>query len=200
MLGRTVFLNREGGKGWGGINWEIRIDIWASPVAHTVKHLPTMWETQVWSLGQEDPLEKEMATDSSSLASKIPWTEECDRLVHGVAKSWTWQSDFTFTFIKSHSRSSICDRKVTGDEGPNGDEWELRQVPEGWKWVIAVKACCLKLGEFFCVGVYLYVRYFSLLEISFPLFAVDRCSLSFEALFQCYKVSEVFLVLLSWCY
>ena len=60
-----------------------------------------------------------------------------------------------------------------------------------------VKVCCFKLGEFFCVCVYLYVRYFSLLEIPFPLFAVDRCSLSFEALFQCYKVSEVFLVLLS---
>ena len=45
-----------------------------------VKHLPTMRETQVRSLGQEDPLEKEMATDSSSFASKIPWTEECDRL------------------------------------------------------------------------------------------------------------------------
>ena len=41
-----------------------------------VKHLPTMLETQVQSLGWEDPLEKEMATDSSTLAWKIPWTEE----------------------------------------------------------------------------------------------------------------------------
>ena len=41
-----------------------------------VKHLPTMQETQVQSLGWEDPLEKEMATDSSTLAWKIPWTEE----------------------------------------------------------------------------------------------------------------------------
>ena len=39
-----------------------------------VKRLPTMWETQVQSLGQEDPLEKEMATHSSILAWKIPWT------------------------------------------------------------------------------------------------------------------------------
>ena len=37
---------------------------------------PTMWETRVWSLGREDPLEKEMATHSSILAWKIPWTEE----------------------------------------------------------------------------------------------------------------------------
>ena len=45
-----------------------------------VKHLPTMWETQVRSLGWEDPLEKEMATHSSTLAWKIPWTEERCRL------------------------------------------------------------------------------------------------------------------------
>ena len=45
-------------------------------VAQTVKRLPTMWETRVLSLGQEDPLEKEMATHSSILAWKIPWTEE----------------------------------------------------------------------------------------------------------------------------
>ena len=45
-----------------------------------VKHLPTMGETWVQSLGQEDPLEKEIATHSSSLAWKIPWTEEPGRL------------------------------------------------------------------------------------------------------------------------
>ena len=45
-----------------------------------VKHLPTMWETQLQSLGQEDLLEKEMATHSSILAWKIPWMEEPGRL------------------------------------------------------------------------------------------------------------------------
>ena len=44
------------------------------------KHLPTMWETQVRFLGWEDPLEKEIATHSSILAWKIPWTEEPDGL------------------------------------------------------------------------------------------------------------------------
>ena len=53
---------------------------WASLVAQMVKHLPTMWETEVRSLGQEDPLEKEMATHSSTLARKIPWTEDPGRL------------------------------------------------------------------------------------------------------------------------
>ena len=52
----------------------------ASLVAQTVKHLPTMRETQVQSLGREDPLEKEMATHSSILAWKIPWTEDPARL------------------------------------------------------------------------------------------------------------------------
>ena len=54
--------------------------IGASLVAQTVKHLPTMQETQVRSLGWEDPLEKEMATYSSILAWKIPWMEEHGRL------------------------------------------------------------------------------------------------------------------------
>ena len=52
----------------------------ASLVAQTVKHLPTMLETRVRSLGREDPLEKEMATHSSILAWKIPWTEDPGRL------------------------------------------------------------------------------------------------------------------------
>ena len=45
-------------------------------MAQTVKRLSRMWETQVPSLGQEDPLEKEMAIHSSTIAWKIPWTEE----------------------------------------------------------------------------------------------------------------------------
>ena len=49
-------------------------------MAQTVKRLPTMRETWVQSLGWEDPLEKEMASHSSILARKIPWTEEPDRL------------------------------------------------------------------------------------------------------------------------
>ena len=44
-------------------------------MAQTVKHLPTMWETRVPSLGGEDPLEKDMVTHSSTLAWKIPWEE-----------------------------------------------------------------------------------------------------------------------------
>ena len=49
-------------------------------MAQTVKRLPTLRETRVRALGLEDPLEKEMATHSSTLAWKIPWTEEPGRL------------------------------------------------------------------------------------------------------------------------
>ena len=60
-----------------------------------------MQETQVQSLGWEDPLEKEMATYPSILAWRIPWTEEPEwATVHGVAKSQTRLSDFTsFHFL-----------------------------------------------------------------------------------------------------
>ena len=52
----------------------------ASLMAQTVKRLPAMWKTRVWSLVGEDPLEKEIASHSSTLAWKIPWTEEPGRL------------------------------------------------------------------------------------------------------------------------
>ena len=60
-------------------------------MAQTVKRLPTMRETQVRSLGQEDPMEKEMATRSSILAWKIPWTEESG----GLPSMGSQESDMT---------------------------------------------------------------------------------------------------------
>ena len=61
--------------------------IWASLIAQLVKNLPAMQETQVQFLGRENPLEKEMATHSSILAWRIPWTEESGRLQSmGVAR------------------------------------------------------------------------------------------------------------------
>ena len=52
---------------------------WGFPAGSVVKNLPAMQETQVLSLGQKDPLEKEMATYSSILAWEIPWIEEPGR-------------------------------------------------------------------------------------------------------------------------
>ena len=57
-----------------------------SLVSQMVKWLPAMQETWVRSLGWEDPLEKEMATHSSTLAWEIPWTEEPGRLQYGITK------------------------------------------------------------------------------------------------------------------
>ena len=61
---------------------------WASLVAQMVKNLPAIQEIQVQSLGQEDPLEKRMATYSSILAWRIPWTEEPHGLQFMGPKKW----------------------------------------------------------------------------------------------------------------
>ena len=78
----------------------------ASLVAQMVKNLPATRETQVWSLSHEDPLEKGMATHSSILAWRIPWTEEPGE-VHGVAKSqtlyWVTNTHAAYSVQFSHS-------------------------------------------------------------------------------------------------
>ena len=58
----------------------VALNRYMSLVAQMVKRLPSVWETWVRFLGREDPLEKEMAIHSGTLAWKIPWTEEPDRL------------------------------------------------------------------------------------------------------------------------
>ena len=82
-------------------------------VAQMVKHLLTMQETWVWSLGWEDPLEKEMATYSSTLAWKIPWMEEPGRLQsmgsQKVAHDWATSLHFTSLAVKIRSRAGVCD-------------------------------------------------------------------------------------------
>ena len=76
----------------------------ASQVAQTVKDLPAMWETWVWSLNQEDILEKGMATHSSSLAWRIPWTEEPGRLQSiGLQKRHRVFEQLTFSLFKIQS-------------------------------------------------------------------------------------------------
>ena len=95
-----------------------QLSLVASLVAQTVKRLPAMQETRVRSLGWEDPLEKEMATHSSNLAWKIPWTEEAgapqsmlsqrvehDWVTKQVQTAMTWRITFKFmyTLILSHA-------------------------------------------------------------------------------------------------
>ena len=82
--GLTPGLGRPPGK---GIGYPLQSS-WASLVTQMVNNPPAMWETWVQSLGWEDPLEEGMATHSSILAWRIPWTEEPGGL-HRVAKSQT---------------------------------------------------------------------------------------------------------------
>ena len=69
-------------------------------MAQTVKRLPTTWETWVQSLRQEDPLEKAMATHSSTLAWKIPWTEEPGRLQSRGCNESDMTKRLHFHFLK----------------------------------------------------------------------------------------------------
>ena len=73
-----------------------------------VKRLPTMRETWVQSLGWEDLLEKEMATHSSTLAWKSPWTEEPVRLQSVGSQSRIRLSDFTSLFLDRGHHYSDC--------------------------------------------------------------------------------------------
>ena len=84
---------------WAAISIPLCIK-WASLVAQMVKRLPAMRETQDPSLGWEDPLEKEMASYTSTLAWKIPWTKEPGKLQSMVSQRVkTGLSDFTL-YIK----------------------------------------------------------------------------------------------------
>ena len=78
-------------------------------LAQMVKRLPTVWETQVWSLGRENPLEKEMATHSSTLAWKIPWTEEPCRLQSMVSQRvrHDWAASLTHSYVYISSVQSL---------------------------------------------------------------------------------------------
>ena len=79
-------------------------------MAQRLKHLPGMWETQVRSLGQEDPLEKETATHSSTLAWRIPWREEPGRL-HSMGSQRVrhhWETSLSYKFKKSFLLKFCC--------------------------------------------------------------------------------------------
>ena len=103
------------------INWSINhyvenlkdclsLKLWASLVVQRVKRLPAMRETQVRSLGQEDPLEKEMGTYCSILVWRIQWTEEPGRLQstgsQRVGHNWATSLTFTFSKLKLNKQKS----------------------------------------------------------------------------------------------
>ena len=84
---------------------------WASLVAQRLKRLPSMQETWGWSLGQENPLEKEMATHSSILAWRIPWMEEPGGLQstgsQRVRHDWTTSLHFSAMYKINNTQGYI---------------------------------------------------------------------------------------------
>ena len=98
----------------------------ASLVAQRLKCLPPMQETQVLSLGREDPLEKEMVTHSSILAWRIPWMEEPGGLqsmgLQRVRHNWATSLHFTSLHFRLCAQKSPTG-KMTSDPGPKGSKW-----------------------------------------------------------------------------
>ena len=108
MTGRSRAVRRD----TLGVPWCLGFRVpWASLVDQKVKRLPAMRETWVRYLGREGPLEKEIATHSSNLAWKIPWTEEPGGLQStGLQRvGYNQPSDFTF-FL-----SFLCVSRPTDD-------------------------------------------------------------------------------------
>ena len=112
----------------------------ASVVAQLVKNPPAMWETWVWSLGWEGPLEKGKATHSSILAWRIPWS-----VVHGIKNSWTQLSDFHFHMPESSSVHWWGFQTVVALAGYLADTNIFRSFLEGWTkvpktlWIICLE-------------------------------------------------------------
>ena len=82
-------------------------------MAQMVTHQPTMWETRVQSLGREDLLEEEMATLSSILAWKIPWTEEPGGLQSMGSQSDTTEQLHFHTSTEDHPQTILKVGTVT---------------------------------------------------------------------------------------
>ena len=115
-------LGRSTGEGLG---YSLQYS-WTSLVAQLVKNPLAMWETWVWSLVWEDPLEKGKATHSSILAWRIPWST-----AHGVKKSrheWV-----TFTFIGVKRLMSMVNKRKTGRKWDNQTNVEIGNQVKWWE-------------------------------------------------------------------
>ena len=106
------------------------------------KHLSTMRETQVWALGWEDPLEKEMAIHSSTVAWKIPWTEKPGRL------------------------QSMGSQRVGHDWASSLSLWRLKlpsKVYQSWTSSCRVNTVCLELS----LLLYVFLKNYNILSLFF---------------------------------
>ena len=121
---------------------------WASLVAQMKKHLPAMQETQVQSLGQEDPLEKQMATHSSILAWRLPWTEEPGGLQStGLQRvRHNWVTKYSSLFYKQMESPSFSLKDIW----TSGPVWALNKnicsdptLKSFENWILLLLRFCL---------------------------------------------------------
>ena len=124
------------------------LPIWAT-VAQRLKCLPAMRETGVWSLGREDPLEKEMATHSSILAWRIPWTEELGGLqstgLQRVGPDWATSlhylegnpaRDSSLMLFLSSCPSPQCLKFLA--------QWNVVLTQKGWRPLLIIQMTSVK--------------------------------------------------------
>ena len=138
--------------------------MWASLVAEMVKNLPAMQATQVWSLGREDPLQKEIATHSSILVWEIPWTEKFGGIqsmgLQRVRHDWATNIFHLYYFLDSTYKWYYIVFIFFWFISPS-----IRSISCCWKWQCFIPfyglympyplkpvVCCWTLGFFPCLG------------------------------------------------
>ena len=107
---------------YGTLDTFAPVSVWTSLVVQAVKSLPAMQETQIQSPGWEDPLEKGMATHSSILAWRIPWTENPGGLQSMGSQKWGMTNTFTFFTAQKKIQQDTVNRYSFGF-GFEGGKW-----------------------------------------------------------------------------
>ena len=160
-----------------------------------VKHLCTMRETPVRSLGQEDPLEKEMATHSITLAWKIPWMEECGRLqsMGSQRAGHDWATSLHFTLNRlhiffldflscsplSHSSWKIAKNEYRCEQVHDSSAWLLQELDsENTVWSFLA---------FFRASSFDSLAYYKLWKNS----TVDNCLTCLPSVCQIFMIVEI---------
>ena len=125
----------------------IYVHTWDSLVAQTIRSLPAMRETWARSLGQKDPLEKEMAIHSSILAWRIPWMEEPGGLQSMGSQSRTRLSNVFIFYVHTYvskiqqqqMKNNRCWQEYGKTKTPISCQWECKAVQFLWKTVVILE-------------------------------------------------------------